>query len=108
MIKKESKNVSRMKRHEKIRRTLSGTNDTPRLCVFRSNSAIYAQLIDDVKGVTLASSSSLELKVKNNMFNIFNKIIKFVIFNYINLLSIKISDLLKIEFFSFKFRILIT
>ena len=66
MIRKESKNVSRLKRHEKIRRTLSGTNETPRLCVFRSNTAIYAQLIDDVKGVTLASSSSLELKQKNN------------------------------------------
>ena len=66
MIKKESKNVSRVKRHEKIRRTLSGTNETPRLCVFRSNNAIYAQLIDDVKGVTLASSSSLELKSKHN------------------------------------------
>ena len=66
MIKKESKNVMRLKRHKKIRRTLSGTNETPRLCVFRSNNAIYAQLIDDVKGVTLASSSSLELKVKNN------------------------------------------
>lgn len=66
MIKKESKNVSRLKRHEKIRRTLSGTENTPRLCVFRSNMAIYAQLIDDVKGVTLASSSSLELKLKNN------------------------------------------
>lgn len=66
MIKKESKNVSRVNRHEKIRRTLSGTNETPRLCVFRSNNAIYAQLIDDVKGVTLASSSSLELKSKHN------------------------------------------
>jgi large subunit ribosomal protein L18 len=66
MIKKESKNVSRVIRHEKIRRTLSGTNETPRLCVFRSNNAIYAQLIDDVKGVTLASSSSLELKNKKN------------------------------------------
>ena len=66
MIKKESKNVSRIKRHEKIRRTLSGTSTTPRLCVFRSNTAIYAQLIDDVKGVTLVSSSSLELKLKNN------------------------------------------
>jgi len=66
MIKKESKNVSRIKRHEKIRRTLSGTKETPRLCVFRSNTAIYAQLIDDVNGVTLASSSSLELKLKNN------------------------------------------
>ncbi len=66
MIKKESKNVSRVKRHEKIRRTLSGTSETPRLCVFRSNNGIYAQIIDDVKGVTLASASSLELKLKAN------------------------------------------
>ena len=66
MIKKESKNVTRIKRHRKIRQTLSGTESTPRLCVFRSNTPIYAQLIDDVKGVTLASSSSLELKLKNN------------------------------------------
>ena len=66
MIKKESKNLSRLKRHKKIRRTLSGTSDTPRLCVFRSNTGIYAQLIDDVKGVTLLSSSSLELKLKSN------------------------------------------
>ncbi len=66
MIKKESKNDMRLKRHKKIRRTLSGNETTPRLSVFRSNTAIYAQLIDDVKGVTLASSSSLELKLKNN------------------------------------------
>ena len=66
MIRKESKNDMRIKRHRKIRRTLSGTDVSPRLCVFRSNQAIYAQLIDDVKGVTIASSSSLELKLKNN------------------------------------------
>ena len=66
MIRKESKNDMRVKRHRKIRRTLSGTDVTPRLCVFRSNQAIYAQLIDDVKGVTIASSSSLELKLKSN------------------------------------------
>lgn len=66
MIRKESKNDMRIKRHHKIRRILSGTDVTPRLCVFRSNQAIYAQLIDDVKGVTIASSSSLELKLKNN------------------------------------------
>ena len=66
MIRKESKNDMRIKRHCKIRQTLFGTDVTPRLCVFRSNQAIYAQLIDDVKGVTIASSSSLELKLKNN------------------------------------------
>ena len=42
MIKKESKNVMRIKRHKKIRQNLSGTNTTPRLCVFRSNKGIYA------------------------------------------------------------------
>lgn len=56
----------RIKRHRKIRQNLSGTETAPRLCVFRSNSAIYAQIIDDTKGVTLVSSSSLELKIKNN------------------------------------------
>ena len=66
MIKKESKNLMRIKRHRKIRQNLSGTETAPRLCVFRSNSAIYAQIIDDTKGVTLVSSSSLELKSKNN------------------------------------------
>jgi len=66
MIKKESKNVARTKRHLKIRKNLSGNESTPRLCVYRSNANIYAQLIDDVKGVTLASSSSLELKLKKN------------------------------------------
>lgn len=66
MIKKESKNLMRIKRHKKIRQNLSGTETAPRLCVFRSNNAIYAQIIDDTKGVTLVSSSSLELKLKNN------------------------------------------
>ena len=66
MIKKESKNSVRIRRHEKIRKNLSGTPDAPRLCIFRSNKAIYAQIIDDSKGVTLASSSSLELKAKLN------------------------------------------
>ena len=66
MIKKESKNLMRIKRHRKIRQNLSGTETAPRLCVFRSNSAIYVQIIDDTKVVTLVSSSSLELKIKNN------------------------------------------
>ena len=51
MIKKESKNLMRIKRHRKIRQNLSGTETAPRLCVFRSNSAIYAQIIDDTKGI---------------------------------------------------------
>ena len=65
MIVKESKNDLRKKRHARVRKTVSGTTECPRLNVFRSNTQIFAQIIDDVKGVTLASSSSVELKIKN-------------------------------------------
>ncbi len=65
MINKISKNASRQKRHLRIRQTLKGTASKPRLNVFRSNKQIYAQLIDDEKGVTLCSASSLELKGEN-------------------------------------------
>jgi large subunit ribosomal protein L18 len=65
MIVKESKNDLRKKRHARIRNKISGTAECPRLNVFRSNTQIFAQIIDDVKGVTLVSSSSVELKIKN-------------------------------------------
>ena len=65
MISKESKNVSRLRRHARVRRKISGTSETPRLCVYRSNKNIEAQLIDDVKGNTLVSSSSMTLKLEN-------------------------------------------
>ena len=63
MIKKESKNVARLRRHKRVRKTVSGTPEMPRLNVFRSNKEIYVQVIDDTNGVTLASSSSKALKI---------------------------------------------
>ncbi|AWM74087.1 50S ribosomal protein L18 [Lactobacillus sp. M0403] len=60
MISKPDKNKLRLKRHKRIRGKISGTAERPRLSVFRSNKNIYAQLIDDVAGVTLASASSLD------------------------------------------------
>ncbi|MCI5583138.1 MAG: 50S ribosomal protein L18, partial [Anaeroplasma sp.] len=60
MISKVSKNVSRQKRHLRIRQNLAGTAEKPRLNVFRSNKQIYAQIIDDVTGKTLCSASSLD------------------------------------------------
>lgn len=57
MISKPDKNKLRQKRHRRVRGKLSGTADRPRLNVFRSNTGIYAQVIDDVAGVTLASAS---------------------------------------------------
>ena len=65
MTKKESNNVARLRRHARVRDKVSGTAECPRLNVFRSNSQIFAQIIDDEKGTTLVSSSSVELKLKN-------------------------------------------
>ena len=65
MVKKESKNVSRIRRHARVRAKVSGTAEAPRLCVYRSNKNIEAQLIDDVKGATLVASSSMALKLEN-------------------------------------------
>ena len=65
MIKKEASNKSRVRRHERVRKTISGTAMRPRLNVFRSNTQIYAQIINDETGTTLASSSSVQLKIKN-------------------------------------------
>lgn len=56
-MKKGNKNEQRIKRHHKVRMKVTGTADKPRLCVFRSNGHIYAQLIDDSSGRTVASSS---------------------------------------------------
>ena len=63
MLKKVSKNAERQRRHARVRTKVSGTADRPRLNVFRSNSHISAQLIDDVNGVTLLAASSREKEI---------------------------------------------
>jgi large subunit ribosomal protein L18 len=60
MIKKQSRDALRRKRHERIRLRLEGSTDRPRLSVFRSSKFIYAQVIDDSTGTTLAAASSRE------------------------------------------------
>lgn len=65
MYSKLDKNKTRQRRHERIRNKISGTETCPRLNVFRSNGNIYAQIIDDSKGNTLVSCSSIELKLAN-------------------------------------------
>ena len=60
MIKRPNTNAQRLKRHKRVRSKISGTPERPRLNVFRSETNIYAQIIDDVNGVTLVSASSLE------------------------------------------------
>jgi large subunit ribosomal protein L18 len=63
MITKADKNATRKKRHARVRSKLSGTAARPRLNVFRSSKHIYAQLIDDVNGVTLVSASTIDKEV---------------------------------------------
>ena len=60
MVKRIDKNAMRLKRHIRVRGKISGTPECPRLNVFRSNANIYAQIIDDVNGVTLVSANTLE------------------------------------------------
>ena len=65
MYSKLDKNKTRQRRHERIRNKVIGTTECPRLNVFRSNANIHAQIIDDAKGVTLVSCSSVEMKLAN-------------------------------------------
>ena len=65
MIKKVSRNAVRQRKHLRVRQKISGTALQPRLCVFRSNKHIEAQIIDDEKGITLVSASSLQMKLSN-------------------------------------------
>ncbi len=66
MIKKQSSNVSRLRRHKRVRKTISGTAERPRLNVYRSLKNIYAQIIDDTTGTTLVSASSLDMEAGGN------------------------------------------
>lgn len=65
MISKPDKNKLRKKRHNRVRNKISGTAECPRLNVFRSNTNIYAQVIDDVAGVTLVSASTQDESIAN-------------------------------------------
>jgi large subunit ribosomal protein L18 len=67
MIKKKVRKLVTAKRHKRIRVILSGTSEKPRLAVYRSTKHIYAQIIDDTKGVTLASAGSVEPVMKTKM-----------------------------------------
>ena len=69
MVSKESRQKIRAKKHMKIRNRFSGTAERPRLAVFRSNSHVYAQVIDDVAGKTIVSASTLEKDIKAELKN---------------------------------------
>lgn len=69
MIKKINRKLERERRHIRVRNKISGTAERPRLCVYRSNSNLYVQVIDDVAGTTLAQASTLDKEVKTKHAN---------------------------------------
>ena len=70
MVSRKDSNLARLKRHARVRAKISGTTERPRLCVYRSNANISAQIIDDTKGITLVSASTLEKAFEGNGGNI--------------------------------------
>ena len=69
MITKINRKEERITRHKRVRTKISGTTECPRLAIFRSNSNIYAQIIDDTKGATIVAASTLDKEVKNKKAN---------------------------------------
>ena len=67
MVSKESRTEVRLQKHRRMRNKISGTAERPRLCVFRSNNHMYAQVIDDTVGNTLVSASTLQKEVKADL-----------------------------------------
>lgn len=72
MIKKEDRNLKRIKRHLRIRKKVKGTPQKPRLAVFKSERHIYAQIIDDTKGHTLVSASTLDKELRQRLSKTYN------------------------------------
>ena len=72
MIKKEDRNLKRIKRHLRIRKKMKGTPQKPRLAVFKSERHIYAQIIDDTKGHTLVSASTLDKELRQRLSKTYN------------------------------------
>ncbi|HSW57121.1 MAG TPA: 50S ribosomal protein L18, partial [Dehalococcoidales bacterium] len=66
-MKTNTTRLARIRRHERVRSKIEGTTERPRLSVFRSLNHIYAQVIDDVKGTTLASASTLDPEITGNL-----------------------------------------
>ena len=69
MVSKTDRKFERNRRHLRVRRKISGTPECPRLCMYRSNTNIYAQIIDDVNGITLVSASTMDKDVKTKHAN---------------------------------------
>lgn len=69
MIKKTDRKAERVRRHVRVRTKISGTAERPRLCVYRSNTNLYAQVIDDVSGKTIVAASTMDKEVKEKHAN---------------------------------------
>lgn len=69
MVSKTDRKLERERRHKRVRTKISGTAERPRLCMYRSNTNIYAQIIDDTEGKTLAQASTMDKEIKTKHAN---------------------------------------
>lgn len=69
MVKKTDRKMERTRRHIRVRRKISGTAERPRLCIYRSNTNLYVQIIDDVAANTLVAASTLDKEIKTKHAN---------------------------------------
>ncbi|MCI8621667.1 MAG: 50S ribosomal protein L18 [Clostridia bacterium] len=69
MVSKTDRKLERERRHKRVRTKISGTAERPRLCMYRSNTGIYAQIIDDIAGNTLVSASTMDKEIKEKHSN---------------------------------------
>lgn|SRR5574344_501770 len=70
MVAKTDRKLERNRRHLRVRTKISGTSERPRLCIYRSNNNLFAQVVDDVNGITLAQASTLDKEVKTKHSNL--------------------------------------
>lgn len=73
MFKKVDKNANRIARHQRVRKTVKGTPERPRLNVYRSTSNIYVQIVDDINRITLVSASTIDKEIKGTLSSASNK-----------------------------------
>ena len=73
MFKKVDKNANRIARHQRVRKTVKGTPERPRLNVYRSTSNIYVQIVDDINRITLVSASTIDKELKGTLSSTSNK-----------------------------------
>ena len=92
MVSKIDRKAETRRRHDRVRNKISGTPERPRLCIYRSNNNLFAQIVDDVNGVTLTQASTLDKTIKIKLTNVL-----FFLPYHIRFITLRINHFLKAQ-----------